>query len=68
MKEIIKKAKKIVELEKTQQYEELEKFASTLSLEEMLEIDNYIMEEKLLTNHLPCAKITKQIVSAERND
>ena len=50
MKEIIKKANKIVELERTQQYEELEQFASTLSLEEMLEIDNYIMEKKLLTN------------------
>jgi hypothetical protein len=50
MKEIIKKAKKIVELEKTQRYEELEQFASTLTMEEMFEIDNYIMEKKLLTN------------------
>ena len=49
MKEIRKKANKIVELEKAQRYEELEQFASTLTIEEMLEIDNYIMEKKLLT-------------------
>lgn len=49
MKEIKIKAQKIVELEKAQRYTELEQFISTLTVEEMFEIDEYIMEKKLLT-------------------
>lgn len=49
MKEIKRKAQKIVELEKAQRYTELEQFISTLTVEEMFEIDEYIMEKKLLT-------------------
>ena len=49
MKEIKRKAQKIVEVEKDQRYTELEQFISTLTVEEMFEIDEYIMEKKLLT-------------------
>ena len=41
-------AHKLMELEKTQNIPEMEKLVSTLSIEEMLEIDEYIMT-KLLT-------------------
>ena len=49
LNEIKRKAQKIVELEKAQRYTELEQFISTLTVEEMFEIDEYIMGKKLLT-------------------
>ena len=49
-KEKIKKiALRIVDLEKEHKFEEMEKVVSTLTLDEMLEIDEYITEQKLLT-------------------
>lgn len=49
-KEKIKEiALKIVELEKTQNFKEMERVISTLNLNEMIEIDEYITTKNLLT-------------------
>lgn len=48
-KKIKEKAEKIVALEKQLNFQELENFISTLTIDEMMEIDDYIMTKKLLT-------------------